>query len=195
MSISSWPAEKYTRKYSQQVFVLTLWPPANVEVKENGINCEVSGAYKHGKYEKVWKKRLCVMWNVEVFATQKCHPANQPTMTDYTDPWYSCGSKSESHQDIIYLYMCSIMSWISTNISCRLKSANTHFRTMTTLRVMSQTFCTTITCNRVTKYTVTHKGPTWNKPWNVKKKMNRVTKLLIVCLINNGSTFFELHIL
>ena len=57
---------------------------------------EVNGAYKHGRYEKIWLHTLCVMSNLKVFATQNRQtdgqtagrPAGQTNTTYYyTDPY------------------------------------------------------------------------------------------------------------
>ena len=41
-------------------FVLTLQPPDKVKVSEGYQIVEVSGAYKHGRYEKKTRLKVCV---------------------------------------------------------------------------------------------------------------------------------------
>ena len=63
---------------------------------------EVSGTYKHGRYERIWLKSLCIISNVKVFTMQDGQTASQTAAgqtntTDYIDPCYSYGSKEDKH--------------------------------------------------------------------------------------------------
>ena len=74
---------KSARKWSPDVLLCAdLVTPSQGQGQWKWYNIvEVNGAYQHGSYEKICLKSLCVMSNVEVFATQD----RRVNMTHYTD--------------------------------------------------------------------------------------------------------------
>ena len=56
---------------------------------------EVSGTYKHDRYEKIWLNSLNVMSNIEVFATQAVNPLTQHLLKSTT----THPAQSRQHED------------------------------------------------------------------------------------------------
>ena len=48
--------------------------PSKFKVIENDIEFNGTFLHKHGRYDRILLKSLCVMSNIKVFATQDGHP-------------------------------------------------------------------------------------------------------------------------
>ena len=71
--ISSWSAESLGENETKRFcFALTLGHPAMVKVTEKWYKMvEFDDAYRHGRYDKIWSKSLCVMSCINAFATRQ----------------------------------------------------------------------------------------------------------------------------
>ena len=104
---SSWSVEKVCEKMKPISFAL-CWPCDSQARSRTVKVVEVSGAYKHGWYEKIWLKSVRVM---SILATQTI---GQPdNMTHYIDPYvthmdqkgpytpFACLSLKQNHFDLV----------------------------------------------------------------------------------------------
>ena len=64
---------------------------------------EVNGAYKHSRH-KNWLKKLHVMLNVNVFATQD----GRTNTTHYTGPYATHMIQKSAQKNLFFLYHCDL---------------------------------------------------------------------------------------